>query len=738
MSTKPSFHIVCALLLAAAAHAAQPACETASFRVMAYNVGGGAHIPSGPEQIEQIADEIVDNAIDIAGITEIDMGAGLHKGRDMVSEIGVALSRRGYFMHHYYEPAFQHTGGWAVHAIFSRWPIRECGYRAVAGGKANTGRWVIGHIGVDVAPRTRVHFFMTHFWPWVAGCGPAIDELFAYPNEFEGPKLVMGDFNMLETSDYWQHVKDAGFINSSTAVHGHHTPTVGGSAGIAAPLPLSAQIDYVVGSSDVTFTDGYVHYTSLSDHWPIIAEANVAVGGGPSEPVGDESPRPRDLRFDEERLKRNHAMGLYRDKKYAEAAEAMLDLERAASDTELKSFYAFSAAAMRLVDSDPRSAVAGFRRVCDEYPPSKWTAWGRHRAAFTLKDLKKYEQAEEQFISYMRDYMSVVHPTVTTVAAKLAFQQIVSCRAARGVKTTMSELLAEFARPDSDEVLSRAANYLLSVIAWRNSDYESAAGHHHSAALTDDRVEDGYLVAIAKGYLTLGKPDVAHSYVETYLAQLSPAVSRVKRAEWEIYAHPDQFEIDVHPAEAAADGTIADWSAVPTIALKGAPHLHELVPDAGADLDAKLQLAWTPTHLHVRLDVSDSRHRSSPDPDRIWRGDSVQLAIDPGLEGGSVYDSNDIEIAAALMESGVVPRVFAGSVSDFRANVTRPDDDHTIYELAIPFDKLGLVGKKGTQLAFNILANDSDGVDRVAWVDLTPGIGEVKAPSLYNKLTLTD
>jgi hypothetical protein len=82
--------------------------------------------------------------------------------------------------------------------------------------------------------------------------------------------------------------------------------------------------------------------------------------------------------------------------------------------------------------------------------------------------------------------------------------------------------------------------------------------------------------------------------------------------------------------------------------------------------------------------------------------------------------------------------VFAGEISGCSTSVTRSDANHTVYEVAVPLGALGIDGKPGARLGFNILANDADGGERIAWVDLTPGIGERKSPGLYRTLTFVD
>jgi len=731
------FFFAAVLPLSTPALAQDQANGEVAFRVMSYNVGGGAHIPSGPEQIEQIADEIVDCGADIVGITEIDVGAGLHHHRDMVGELGVALAKRNYPMHHYYEPAFQHSGGWAVHAIFSRWAIRESGYTAVKGGKHNTSRWVMGHAGVDVAPGTRVHAFMTHFWPWVEGCEPEIKELFSYPGLFDGPRIIMGDFNMTDDSPYMQIVRDAGFTSSSIAVRGHPTPTVHGQAGVAGPLPLKHQIDYIVGSQDVRFTASYTHYTSISDHWPIVADCVVQRGNAPSEFAGDEKERPRNHRFTDAQLKRDSALELYRNGSYREAAAAMLELEASADTNELKSFYAYSAGMMRQLDGDLRSAVSEYRRTVDSYPEHRWTVTAHQRLAFAFKELAEFERAESEFVEYIGGYLSAIHPAVTTVATKLAIGQIVECRKARGIEASEREVLKEFATPGATTMLSQSCNYWLSLEASRRGDAKAAARYHSLSDLGDEADEPGYLEVVARGYLDLGEKDTAQAVFDRCLRFWSREVDRrVVRARWRKYAEPEDYQTEVFPArDTTADGVISDWRDLPTIGLKDERHFYRTSPGAGGEMGAALKLGWTPSHLHVLLEVTDTLHHCPYGAGEIWRGDSVQVALDPGLEGGSVYDGNDVELGVALTPEGVVSCTFAGEISGCSTSIARPDASHAVYEIAIPLSELGIDGKLATRLGFNILANDADGGERVAWIDLTPGIGERKSPGLYQTLT---
>lgn len=134
--------------------------------------------------------------------------------------------------------------------------------------------------------------------------------------------------------------------------------------------------------------------------------------------------------------------------------------------------------------------------------------------------------------------------------------------------------------------------------------------------------------------------------------------------------------------------------------------------------------------------MRDTQHHCPFSPENIWNGDSVQVAIDPEMNGDWVYDPKDVELGVALGDSGVAKHVFHGRAAGCRAWVSCRGGSVTSYEIMVPWSDLGLEGRDGTEFAFNMLANDSDGAGRAAWVDLTPGIGEIKAPVFYKKLRL--
>jgi hypothetical protein len=67
---------------------------------------------------------------------------------------------------------------------------------------------------------------------------------------------------------------------------------------------------------------------------------------------------------------------------------------------------------------------------------------------------------------------------------------------------------------------------------------------------------------------------------------------------------------------------------------------------------------------------------------------------------------------------------------------TTPQPGGLQYDITIPDAALGLnENVLGTQgIAFNLLVNDNDGAVRKGWVNITPGLGETKDPSLYRTI----
>lgn len=157
------------------------------------------------------------------------------------------------------------------------------------------------------------------------------------------------------------------------------------------------------------------------------------------------------------------------------------------------------------------------------------------------------------------------------------------------------------------------------------------------------------------------------------------------------------------------------------------------------DLSASFAFARDEDFLYVAARVRDDKHVQDQDGPAIWKGDSIQIALDPKLDRTKgAYSHDDIEFGLALTERGPEAYLWkggedvdAGPVKDVRVAVSRAGEE-TIYEAALPWNSLTslpalLVGDCG----ISFLVNDNDGDGRKGFLQLTPGIGERKDPSSF-------
>lgn len=265
--------VLLALVLAACVTAAP---DPVAITAMTYNIGSAAEIPLTRHELRAVAYTIKKAGADIVGLTEVDIGTDRHLGRDMVGELAVELADLGYPMHRYYTPIQWYHGGWRVIAIFSRFPIVAEGYAIThEQGFPFREEWKVASVSVEAAPGIIVHAFMTHYWIGDGSRHPSQTEtILRYAAGFEGPKVLMGDFNLTPSHPCYRMILDAGWVDTAVAATGGHIPTVSGIAGVVAPERLH-QIDYVFVSPDLEVLDAYVPDMTVSDHWPLVARLRL-------------------------------------------------------------------------------------------------------------------------------------------------------------------------------------------------------------------------------------------------------------------------------------------------------------------------------------------------------------------------------------------------------------------------------------------------------------------------------
>jgi hypothetical protein len=141
----------------------------------------------------------------------------------------------------------------------------------------------------------------------------------------------------------------------------------------------------------------------------------------------------------------------------------------------------------------------------------------------------------------------------------------------------------------------------------------------------------------------------------------------------------------------------------------------------------------------------------------VWKADSLQLVIDPLLNGPTDrpatlseqrnqlyeegFNSDDYELAIALTPKG--PQVTidwaplgrpTGLIADALLAV-RHTGKHVVYEMALPWAAFGIKPSPDQPIGIDLLVNDSDGGDRhtLGWAK---AIADGKYPSRFVPLAL--
>ncbi len=162
------------------------------------------------------------------------------------------------------------------------------------------------------------------------------------------------------------------------------------------------------------------------------------------------------------------------------------------------------------------------------------------------------------------------------------------------------------------------------------------------------------------------------------------------------------------------------------------------------DLSAHARLSWNEAGLRLRIEVRDDRQVQTHADAQIWRGDSLQVALDPlnNAAGDEMeYAADDREYGFALAANGPVAWRYHGGPSGPLTGATvkierREADKLTVYDLLLPWNELGLDPQTDPIFGFSFIVNDDDGSGRNYWLGLTPGIGEMKKPSWFEKFSL--
>jgi hypothetical protein len=148
------------------------------------------------------------------------------------------------------------------------------------------------------------------------------------------------------------------------------------------------------------------------------------------------------------------------------------------------------------------------------------------------------------------------------------------------------------------------------------------------------------------------------------------------------------------------------------------------------DLSGRLWFTYDEEHLYLAATVTDDEHATGWP---LWEYDSIQLGVDRNDSAPANY--SEFQIA----DSPDGPTVYRGyqpdgpsarRLNDVAVSVRRENaTNRTVYEVAIPWDRLDASPEDDVRLS--VLLNDNDGGGRLGWIEWAGGIGRSKDPTVF-------
>lgn len=200
------------------------------------------------------------------------------------------------------------------------------------------------------------------------------------------------------------------------------------------------------------------------------------------------------------------------------------------------------------------------------------------------------------------------------------------------------------------------------------------------------------------------------------------------------------------------DGDLREWKDRDFIELKDASFLappdalaHNLWTGEG-DLSIKAYLAWDEKRFYFAARVKDDIFINKSGKERIWSGDSIQIAFDPENDAlrteASGYEDDDKEFSFGYSQKLNKPCIYQywpiPPVEPKAELAVKREGNYIFCELALPFKALRpLKPEDGKVFGFNFIIFDCDhGKRSHYWLGLTSGIAGGKDPSAFKKFIL--
>lgn len=175
-----------------------------------------------------------------------------------------------------------------------------------------------------------------------------------------------------------------------------------------------------------------------------------------------------------------------------------------------------------------------------------------------------------------------------------------------------------------------------------------------------------------------------------------------------------------------------------------APSDRPLVSSGKAgDFEARASMSWDWRNLYILVEVTDDIHAQNETDNQLWKGDSLQIALQSLPNGGEFRPAGFTLFNIGTGTAG--PRVYrergqspapVGLTDAVSAKIER-QGGKTIYKISIPHAETGASGiSAGSAIGLSLAVNDNDGADRKNWIQWGGGITTQTGPADFGLVIL--
>lgn len=167
------------------------------------------------------------------------------------------------------------------------------------------------------------------------------------------------------------------------------------------------------------------------------------------------------------------------------------------------------------------------------------------------------------------------------------------------------------------------------------------------------------------------------------------------------------------------------------------------------DASFKIYRKWDDENFYMAVDVADDIQSQPFTGVTIWQGDCIQFALDPARKEGvgiSTVDYFEMGLAMSDDKQELMTYVWYAdlvikkdrAISSYTGKVRRTEDNHTIYEIAIPWQYLGCTGiGENACIGFSAAYMDKDSGDkREDRLNYMQGINSTKDANMFEDMIL--